>query len=220
LWTLSLESRISGEALDLQGKLSRWGLLFRKRITLRPSAPWIDMDYTIENQSGERRVFLWKLHAAVNIHPGDTIFCPAQKAAIADPAWSRWKTKTPFSWPYIHTERADVIPEADGTTDFLFLYDLEAGSVGCRYPARKCELTLVFDKTVFPYVCYFASYGGFDQHYTAVLEPCTAMPVSVNDAARLKQCSVLEAEARLGTRVSIYAGPTMHDYKRRPVRFL
>ena len=207
LWTLPLKTRIAGEALELGGILPRWGLSYQKRVTLRPSAPWIDMDYTIENHSGERRFFLWKLHAAVKIHPGDSIICPAQKAVVADSAWSRWKTETPFSWPSINAERADVIPEADGTTDFLFLYELDAGSVGCRYPVQNCELTLVFDKRVFPYVCYFASYGGLDQHYTAVLEPCTAMPLSVNEAARLNQCSILEADEKLTTRVSIFAGP-------------
>jgi hypothetical protein len=67
-------------------------------------------------------------------------------------------------------------------------------------------LTLSFDRQVFPYVCYFASYGGLDGHYTAVLEPCTAMPVPVNEAARLNQCSVLEPGRRVETRVSIYAG--------------
>jgi hypothetical protein len=56
-------------------------------------------------------------------------------------------------------------------------------------------------------MCYFASYGGFDGHYTAVLEPSTAMPVSVNEAMALNQCSFLEAGNFLATRISIYAGP-------------
>jgi hypothetical protein len=35
------------------------------------------------------------------------------------------------------------------------------------------------------------------------------MPVSVNEAARLKQCSLLEANQQLVTRVSLYAGPSL-----------
>jgi hypothetical protein len=62
---------------------------------------------------------------------------------------------------------------------------------------------------VFPYVCTFASYGGFDGHVTAILEPCTAMPLSVVAAARLGQCSTLDAGQRLQTRVSLYAGPLL-----------
>ena len=211
LWTLPLETQIMDEGLALRGVLPRWGLSYHKHIALRPAAPWIDMDYRIENRSGEDRIFLWKLHAAVNINAGDAIICPAQKAVVADPAWSRWKTETPFSWPFVHGERADLIAPADGTTDFLFLYDLEAGAIGCRRHALDCELTIFFDRKVFPYACYFASFGGLDQHYTAVLEPCTAMPVSVNEAARLQQCSILKADEQIATRVSIYAGPSQLD---------
>jgi hypothetical protein len=33
------------------------------------------------------------------------------------------------------------------------------------------------------------------------------MPLSVNEAAKLGQCSVLEAGEKIETRVTIYAGP-------------
>ena len=60
-----------------------------------------------------------------------------------------------------------------------------------------------FDVHIFPYVCYFASYGGFDGHYFAILDPCTAMPVSVNEAIRLGQCSWLDPGQRMETTVGI-----------------
>ena len=206
LWTLPLAARPEAGALYLEGRLPRWGLHYRKRVSLRPGTSWLDMDYELENVSGARRVFLWKLHAALAIAPGDELVCPADTAVAADPQWSRWGTSAPFAWPVVAGQRADRIPPADGTTDFLFLYNLRAGRVGLRRPSVGAEVTLAFDPQVFPYVCVFASYGGFDGHYTAVLEPCTAMPLSVNEAKRLGQCSVLEAGARLTTRVSIYAG--------------
>ena len=64
-----------------------------------------------------------------------------------------------------------------------------------------------FDTAVFPYVWYFASYGGFDGHVVAVVEPCTTMPLSVSAAAALGQCSLLESGEGLATQVQIYAGP-------------
>ena len=63
-----------------------------------------------------------------------------------------------------------------------------------------------YDKKVFPYQWYFASYGGFLNHYAAILEPCTSMPLSVNEAKLLGQCSVLEPNQEINTAVSIYAG--------------
>lgn len=209
LWTLALEAAIEGGALTLRGRLPVWGLEVTKCVSLRPAAPWVDLDYVIENRSGERRVFLWKPHVALAIEPGDQIFCPARTATVADPAWSRWGAPPAFEWPHIAGARADLIPPADGTTDFLFLSGLRAGRVGLIRPTAGCELAIDFDLDVFPYVCVFASYGGLDGHVTAILEPCTAMPLSVVEAARLGQCSVLEPGARLTTRISIYAGPPL-----------
>jgi hypothetical protein len=173
---------------------------------LRPDSPHIDLDYRIANMTGERKVFLWKLHAALNIAPGDRIISPARTVRPVDPAWSRWGTTEAFTWPVINGEQADLIPPVNGTTDFLFLYDLPEGRMGWRNRQGDLAFTYFFDTGVFPYCWFFASYGGFDNHYVAILEPCTAMPLSVNDAAALGQCSVLEPDGVLTTRVTIYAG--------------
>ena len=70
----------------------------------------------------------------------------------------------------------------------------------------KKEFSYTYDKHIFPYQWYFASYGGFLDHYTAILEPCTAMPLSVNDAKALNQCTVLQPGEELNTSVRIFAG--------------
>jgi hypothetical protein len=63
-----------------------------------------------------------------------------------------------------------------------------------------------YDKNIFPYQWYFASYGGFLNHYTAILEPCTSMPLSVAEAMLSGQCTVLEPGEEINTTVRIYAG--------------
>ncbi len=63
-----------------------------------------------------------------------------------------------------------------------------------------------YDTSVFPYQWYFASYGGFFNHYTAILEPCTNMPMSVNEAKEKRQCAVLVPGETLRTTVRMYAG--------------
>ena len=273
LWTLPLDSRMDGDALALAGVLPSCGLAYERRLSLKADEPVIFLDYRLENRADGRRIFLWKMHAALHIEPGDQIVCPARKASVADPQWSRWgadeyiRDVEPFSWPCVGLgglsqtphcvgglpegtvgrprgqavtdpplawgacrpvpaspwsssasvtdpplawgacRRADLIPPPDGTTDFIFLYDLQDGTMGWRSHSRGLEFTVHFDRRVFPYACYFASYGGLDGHYTAILEPCTAMPVSVNEAARLGQCSSLEPGEQIVTRVTIYAGP-------------
>lgn len=63
-----------------------------------------------------------------------------------------------------------------------------------------------FDTKTFPYAWLFASWGGFLGHYTIILEPCTAMPMSVNEAAAARQCSRLEPGQVMESKVSLYAG--------------
>ena len=72
-----------------------------------------------------------------------------------------------------------------------------------RSPTRKLRFAYHFDMNVFPYCWLFASYGGFNGHYTTVLEPCTAMPISVKDAAAKGQCSRLDPEQTIATTVKI-----------------
>ncbi|HEY5914161.1 MAG TPA: hypothetical protein VJA21_26535, partial [Verrucomicrobiae bacterium] len=158
------------------------------------------------NLTGERRRFLWKLHAALNIAAGDVIDCPADRAQVVDLNYSRFATQSPFSWPQLEGKSVNVVPAADGTMDFFYLFDLRAGRMVWRRPSERIEFAYEFDPHVFPYAWLFATYGGFLGHYTAVLEPCTTMPISVNEAALKNQCSSLEPGQKLETRVSIRAG--------------
>lgn len=207
LWTLPLESDVTGEGLSLRGTLPATGLVYRRLISLRPDEPCVDVTYRITNPGSQRRTFLWKLHAALEIEAGDRLECPASKAQVVDPAWSRFSSLEPFSWPTIEDTPANIVPPRGNSVDFFYLYDLQNGYVAWTRPSAALTFAYEFDTTVFPFVWLFASYGGFDGHYTAILEPCTAMPISVNEAAARGQCSVLEAGQSLETKVTIYAGP-------------
>jgi hypothetical protein len=123
-----------------------------------------------------------------------------------DPNYSRFSTLVPFAWPTIEGRSANIVPPANGTMDFFYLFDLRAGHIAWRRPGAGLEFAYEFDTRVFPFAWVFASYGGFLGHCTVVLEPCTAMPISVNEAASKQQCSVLAPGETLETRVAIRAG--------------
>jgi hypothetical protein len=206
LWTTSMDYRVENDGIVLSAHLPLSKLRYTRRITLRPGAPYVDLDYKIDNLSGEVRAFLWKMHAALVIEPGDQILCSARTGQVVDLEWSRRDTLAPFAWPHVGDARADVIPPRDGTMDFFYLYNLETGRMGLHRTDGNLLFEYQFDTAIFPYAWLFASYGGFDGHYVAVLEPCSAMPLSVNAAAKLGQCTVLAPGASIETRVSIYAG--------------
>ena len=195
---------IDGQSLVLEGRLPLCGLTYERRMSLRVDSPHVDFQYRLTNPTGTERHFLWKLHAALAIAEGDVIECPARQAQVVDPAYSRFGTFSPFTWPHIEGQRADVVPPQNGTMDFFYLFDLQAGRIawtrdtesgppGLRRlsPSGRLKFEYTFDTAVFPFVWLFASYGGFDGHYTVILEPCTTMPIGVGDAIRHGRCSRL-----------------------------
>lgn len=96
LWTRALDWRMDGEALTMETVLPRCGLEYRKTVSLAEDAPEIVLRYRVSNPTCEARDFLWKMHAALRIAPGDEIVCPAAKAVSADPEWSRVSADAPF----------------------------------------------------------------------------------------------------------------------------
>jgi hypothetical protein len=207
LWTRSLDWRIDGQSLVLEGTLPLCGLTYERRMSLRADSPHVDFHYRLTNPTDAARHFMWKLHAAVAVAAADVIDCPARQAQVVDLQYSRFSTLSPFRWPDIEGQRADLVPADNGTVDFFYLFDLDAGRIAWKRPSQRLKLEYTFDTTVFPFAWLFASYGGFDGHYTVVLEPCTTMPLRVGDAIRHGRCSRLLPEEVLETDVCLYAGP-------------
>lgn len=191
LWSTALDYSLETDAVVLTGSWLQGMMRYKKKIMLADDLPHIKIEYKIENLLGHDLPFLWKMHAAVKAEPGDCITCPAAKAECMDVVWSRFYSKAPFDWPYHPAYRADRMPAADGTTEFLLLYKLQEGKLEIsRASGRK--FAYLFDRAVFPYVCYFASYGGFKGNYFAVAEPATARGSTVNEAHQHTACLVLK----------------------------
>jgi galactose mutarotase-like enzyme len=203
LWTLPLEAAETEGVLTLRGILPICGLTYERRLWLDADHPILHCAYRLTNPTATPRHFLWKLHAALAAQPGDRVECPARWAQPVDLAYSRCATLAPFPWPRADGDDKSLVPATDGTCEFLYLYDLTEGCMSWRSPARGLTFTYEFDPAVFPYAWLFQSFGGLDGHITTVLEPCTSMPIAVNDAAALGQCSVLAPGAELTTTVRV-----------------
>lgn len=208
LWTTVLDCNVSNDEITVYGKLPLSELQYTRALSLNADLPQMRMDYKIKNESNERRHFLWKLHAALIIDEGDTLRTSAQKAKVVYPEASRFSHMEEFKWPVIKNVDASLVPAKNNTMDFFYLYDIDRAEMQMISNQSKHSFVYRYDKTIFPYQWYFASYGAFLNHYTAILEPATAMPVSVNEAMKLGQCSVLEPGQEINTTVHIYAGET------------
>jgi len=206
LWTTKLQHTHTDAGISVFGQLPKSGLYYKKTISFLEGVPAIKLEYQLVNRAEKRRHFLWKLHAALHIEPGDHLESPAAKARVVYPQSSRFGDRDEFNWPNIEGVNAAVVPKKNGTMDFFYLYDLPEDRMSLVSNQGNHRFTYGYDGAVFPYQWYFASYGQFRNHYTAILEPASAMPVSVNEAAALGQCSVLEPGERIDTVVTIYAG--------------
>jgi len=206
LWTTPLQYEEGDEKIKVHGKLELSGLYYSKTIYPDPNAPILYLDYKITNECDLERNFLWKLHAALNIEQGDQLVTGAKFGQVVDPAYSRFKENDPFSWPIIEGKDASKIPVKTDTMDFFYLYGGLKGEMSLVTRDENSLFSYCYDAKIFPYQWYFASYGGFLDHYTAILEPCTSMPMSVNEAKEKGQCTVLQPGDSLQTSVRIYAG--------------
>ncbi len=206
LWTTSLEYQEAPGKITVSGKMKICGLHYSKTVHADPDKPVIYLDYKITNETTEQRNFLWKLHAALRIQAGDKLVTGARYGQVVNPAYSRFTDTDPFEWPFIQHKDASVVPPADGTMDFFYLSAMPQGEMQLLSNNGEHVFSYRYDTKVFPYQWYFASYGGFLNHYTVILEPCTNMPMSVNEAKAKGQCAVLEPGETLMTTVTIYAG--------------
>lgn len=207
LWTTALQSEVAGDKLTVSGKLPLSELYYQKTIWLDKDLPVIHLQYKIRNEAGTVRHFLWKLHAALAVAAGDKLATSARKARSVYPDNSRFKTPDVFQWPMIENVDAAVVPPFNHSMDFFYLYDIPAPEMGMLSKEGQHLFKYSYDVEVFPFQWYFASYGKFNEHYTVILEPASAMPVSVNEASDLDQCSVLAPGEEINSVVKIYAGP-------------
>jgi hypothetical protein len=206
LWTTALKFSYTDETISVGGKLGLSGLYYNKTLSVDPDNCLLNLDYTIKNTATSERHFLWKLHAALQIKAGDKLLTNAKYGQVVDPAYSRFKDTALFDWPLIEKQDASIVPAKSDAIDFFYLFDAPDGEMQLVSNNGKHVFSYRYDKKVFPYQWYFASYGGFFNHYTAILEPCTNMPMSVNEAKEKGQCAVLKAGETLNTKVTIYAG--------------
>lgn len=204
LWTTPLDYEKEGDRIIVQGNLPLSGLYYKKTIYPEAGAAAFISEYVIRNESTATRHFLWKLHSALTIEAGDKLITGAQKAKVIDPAWSRFSDTNEFDWPQIENTDASIVPPKSNSVDFFYLYDQQDAFM--KLQSGASVFAYHYDKKIFPCQWFFASYGGFLDHYTAILEPCTNMPMAVNDAMQSGYCAVLQPGEVLKTTVRIYAG--------------
>lgn len=205
LWTQPWEhetaSDVQGVTLHMRRPAATTTTIVEKWVTLRADEACLRFRHRITNVGTRSLDFLWKLHPALVIEPGDRIDVPGRTGEVVDATFGLIREPRPFSWPIANTSTGpvdfSVVRSMNGTRDFLYVRDLDAGWCALRRMRHDVGVALTFPKEIFSSVWLFMTFGGWRGLETVVLEPCTAVPKDLNEAIRLRQCSHLEPGERL-----------------------
>jgi hypothetical protein len=181
---------------------------FRKTITLRRDEPGLRLRYEITNESHGPLDVHWKMHPALPLRPGARLHLPARRMLV-DPDFADAFAAPQWDWPHA--------PMADGTTrdmrtlpdpvsgDAWFFYglELEAGYCAVSYPGEGLGFGLTFDPEVLTSTWIFATFGGWRDLSTIILEPCTGYRAHLDDAIAHGSALRLDAGATVSSDVTM-----------------
>lgn len=188
---------------------------FEKWITLREHESVLDTHYRLTNLGRRDLPFLWKLHVAMQATADSVLDIGATQMYVEDFGPPRGgATGVSYSWPYLddasgtrHDMRRCLAPETR-SNEFQYATALHSGWCALTHSQEQLGLALAFDTAVLPSCWVFASYGGWRELQTVVLEPCTGYPISVAQGVAQGTHHILRAGAVIETRVQaiVYSG--------------
>lgn len=156
-----------------------------KWITLREDESMVRIRQKVTNHGQQALPFLWKLHVAMNVNEHSRIDMGARQVYIEDFGPTRTgETKTSYTWPYANgMDMRQVPPITAQINEFQYATEMEAGWCAITHTQDDVGFGLAFDLDVFRSCWTFATYGGWRNLNTVILEPCTGYPVSVTEGA-------------------------------------
>lgn len=192
-WECRMERHNGAEVVLLETRTPVTCCRVEKRITLPPGEPHILFHHRITNQGPLPVPYLWKLHPAFRVEPGDRLILPAGRF-LREPAF-------PGTLGGRDVDLLAVAAPCSRELYFVYGVDLQEGRCGIFRPASGLEFSLSFSTETFSTCWLFASYGGWNDYHVAVLEPCTGYPFRLEEAAAAGRARVLPPGASIEAEV-------------------
>jgi hypothetical protein len=195
-WSI-IEKDSSG--IKMSYRCERVPVEVEKTIVLSDSAPSFRLHYLFRSHAERPLPFLFKLHPAIAIEPGDEILLPDCSVEPVSLDFSTLigrneKTRFPYgvarSGDQIRLDR--ILPRGANAQEFYYATGLSEGWAGIRNHRTNTELKFRFDRKDIPNVWIFESFGKWRNHYTLLMEPCTNVPWDLNEALKRRTCAILE----------------------------
>lgn len=167
--------------------------------TIRVEKAEIQLGYEFKNLSDQPVSFLFKQHAAIAIEAGDEIILPDCdiepvvldfSRIIGQPGKTKFPTALDKNGEVVYLNQTPA--SSSQLQEFYYSSGLSIGQCGVRNPRSRSSLLMNFSLSDFPYVWMFQSYGGWNDYYVLVMEPCTTMPYDLEIAERNGTIATLE----------------------------
>lgn len=179
---------------------ARW----QRRLILEAGTSAFTVGYRIENIGCRPFDFNWGLHPVQAISPAHRFDVPARLGEVdEDGGGVLGRTGDRYRWPMLGERdiRRPLEPESLDLT-LHYLTELDDGWVACTDTVARRGFGLTFDRTVFPVVWLWVSYGGWRGNYHAIVEPWTGYPSSLPDAVEAGRARRLAPGEALQTSLS------------------
>lgn len=189
LWTNAWDFEVEGGTLALSTITPVTGCKVEKRLTLASGCPRIHFHHRLTNPGADPVPYLWKLHPALRVEPGDRLLMPAGRFILEPASAGTLEGASPIpgtSQVRLGDRTIDLLEvPPPGRRELYFFYgvDLQDGWCALYRPQTRLGVGFSFPKDVFPTCWLFASYGGWNDYHVAVLEPCTGYPFRLQDIA-------------------------------------
>jgi hypothetical protein len=205
IWALPWEYRIE-KMNDEEITIHLWvdtvicSSRIEKKITLRAGESVIHFSHKITNTGQLDMPFLWKLHAAIPINEHCRIDLPAEEMYIEDFGPTRLgKTQAYYQWPHAVDDQGNshdmrhCLPQTAQINEFQYATRTRDGWCSITDTSDRIGFGLVYDHNILPSCWIFATYGGWRNLQTVILEPCTGYPLSIVDGVSKGTHKILAA---------------------------
>lgn len=202
IWTTPCDWRVIEQsaaratiALTCRGPIT--GAEIERHLTLRSGEPSLHLSYRVRNVSECALRFHWKLHPALNMGSNAWIDIPA-KRVILDPEFAGEFAAFESDWPLVPGKNGQPIdlriaPDpASKSTRFFYATELSEGWCSMTDLEDGVTVRFEFDRTIFPAVTVFGTYGGWRDLQVTILEPSTGYPYQLDRAAMSGNVSHLD----------------------------
>ena len=206
--------------LTVQGKALRYRL---SRTLTYSAADTLQMQYELENLSGERMPYIWAAHPQFVCGDEAHIILPPQVKEVCNTIPAEWgwgEPETRFDWPEAESVdgqrvRIDRVgpPTLDQARKFFVIPEMSVGWAGLVRQPGKDWLRLDWDPKLMPYLGIWVDEGLLSHESIAALEPMTGFYDSLAVAWEKIKVSMIEAGEIQSWTLSIRMGTGGHPFQ-------